>query len=153
MRKILTAGAAAALMSAGLVFGSAIAAHATVCTNPAASGPIANGVQVCTPIGSVTAAGNQANATGYIVADGAASNGNPLGGYIGVESAPNNGVYVVGCSTGDYSTTRSTTADPATQDSNGNNIIIGVDSKGLNHIPTGPPSGPCAPAPAPPTVP
>ena len=156
MRKILTAGAIAALMSGGLVFGSSIAAYAdSSCTNPANSGPTASGLQVCTPIGTGTV--SVSTSGGYLVADGVGSNPGLAGGYIGVEGNPS-GVNVVGCSSGDYSTTgpddndnaaTGGTADPAgaPEDANGNGVLLGVGTDGTITQPGVPPVGECAPTP------
>ncbi|MHB1854232.1 MAG: hypothetical protein ACYCS2_04155 [Acidimicrobiales bacterium] len=146
-------------MSGGLVFGSGIAAYAdsTCSATPTSAG--AGGVTACvpTPIGSGTV--SVTTSGGYIVADGLPSNGNPLGGYVGVEGNPS-GVNVVACSNGDYSATghdeTDTTADAAgaSEDANGNGVLVGVPTSpsGSPTLPSGPPTGECAPA-NPPTAP
>jgi hypothetical protein len=78
-----------------------------IISNPGAPGGTSGGITVCTvsqsPVqGAVTASGTAGPPPGgYIVADGNSTNQSALAGYIGVEGS-SSGVYVVGCSTGDY---------------------------------------------------
>jgi hypothetical protein len=158
MRKFLTAGAAGLLMSAGLMFGTGLAAHAgsDACTDPTQSGQTASGVQICTPAGSISAAGDQSTASGYVEASGNPSNGNPGGGWIAVEGNGQGGeqLAIVGC--GDPASSYQTSdneasgeteppgsADGAGHDGNDNNVIVSSDGTG---IPPTAPSGDCAPS-------
>lgn len=160
MRKFLTAGAAGALITAGLILGSGAAAHADSCNgspgvNPSYSDGANSGAQVCTPLGSLTAAGNQSNATGYVVADGNPSNPGAAAGYIGVENTTADGANVVGCSSGDYQGTDPESTEPTgstddtaapgqTLDSNDNNVIVGQAAPPSANTLSGFGSGPCA---------
>lgn len=157
MRSIIRASVVGVMLSTGLVLGSGIAAHAGgACTDPTQSGQITDaagnsGVQVCTPAGSLTVAGNQAAPSGYVIASGADTNPGAGAGFIGVEGGAS-GVSVVGCSSGSYLTT-----DPAqptgtpddessSTDANGNNVLITVGPGGPSQVSSVPPSGPCAPS-------
>lgn len=84
--------------------------------------------------GSLTAAGDPASQTGYVVADGDSTNPDPFGGYIGVEGGNQNdnagGPAIVGCADGDYS------ADGP------NNVIFGPPNP-----PGDPTTSPCTPTP------
>ena len=116
-------------------------AHATsVCplgptvTNSGTGGTLTVG----TPIGCVTASGDAATRSGYVVADGVASNPGPLAGYIGVDGS-DGGPTIVGCASGDY------TPGAGNQYSNppGPNHVIGSEA----HPPGAPsPSDPCTPS-------
>lgn len=137
MRKLFSTGLVAALASAGLVLGAAGAAHAdsscSVGTTPVAAGAFGgSGAQVCInagPVqGTVTATGDAASQTGYVVADGASANPGALSGYIGVDST--NGV--VGCSSGDYTPGGT------------NNQILGIPPSQANITTLVSNSGPCA---------
>jgi hypothetical protein len=109
-----------------LVLFAAVAAVAEPSDACGSSDPVsvaqgASSLTVCVKTGalngSLTAAGDPASQTGYILADGDSSNPDPFGGYIGVEGGnPNDnggGPAIVGCADGDY--------NPA----GANNVIFG----------------------------
>jgi hypothetical protein len=112
----------------------AMPAHAnSVCPTGPAGGPSGTGgtVTVGTPIGCVTASGDAAAQSGYVVADGASSNPSALSGYIGVDGS-DGGPTVVGCGTGDYDATGTTP-----------NHVIASQA----HPPSAPdPADPCTPS-------
>jgi hypothetical protein len=86
----------------------------------APTGPSYDGAQVCTSLGSLTAAqGSDSPTSGFVVVDGNSSNPAPIGGYVGASDvdpagAGNpGGVGVVASSCGNYQPGSAAAASPA----------------------------------------
>jgi len=101
--------------------------------------PSSGALQVCSEgspaiNGTATASGaaSPGGADGYAVADGNSSNQGAGAGYVGVEGgSTSGGAAVVGCSSGDYATSGTSTApNDGTKDANGNNVIVNTNGGG-----------------------